>query len=207
MTAPADSYLDPYRQAQRSIGSDWGVTLWASERSQRKRFQVMAHMAMLTGRRVLDAGCSRGDFAAFLIDNRVDFGRFIGIDGLCDVIAYANSRELPRCEFHCGDFVHQPELLRTGDPQVVAISGSLNTMDHATAIDVLESAWAAASESLVFNFLSSTADARAPYQGGPARRLDTMKLMEWALKRTWAVQFRQDYFKLGHDATILMRKG
>jgi hypothetical protein len=33
-----------------------------------------------------------------------------------------------------------------------------------------------------------------------------MRLLDWALARTSQVAFRQDYFRHGHDATILMRK-
>lgn len=206
MSKPADPYLDPYREAQRLHGAEWGVTLWANRRSQQRRFAVMTRMAMLQGRRVLDAGCSRGDFAAYLVDSDIPYARYIGVDGLPEVIEYAMARNLPNAEFHVGDFVASPGLLALGDPQVICISGTLNTMDDATAMRVLENAWDAAGEALVFNFLSDRCTARAPMQHGPARRFDTVRLLDWALAKTWAVQFRHDYFQDGHDATILMRR-
>lgn len=206
MNHAADQYLDPYRDASKRLGADWGVTLWANRRSQQRRFAVMARMAMLAGRRVLDAGCSRGDFAAYLVDDDVPYAKYIGIDGLPEVIEYAKGRGIRDAEFIVGDFVQNPGLLSYGDPQVICISGSLNTMDDRTVMHVLEHAWQAAGEALVFNFLSDCCAAAAPPQGGPARRLNTMKLLDWALQKTWAVQFRHDYFRHGHDATILMRK-
>ncbi len=202
-----DSYLTPYREALERIGSEFDVTLWANKRSQQRRFQVMAQMTHLEGKRVLDAGCSRGDFAAFLLEHGVRYAKYVGVDGLEKVVAYARGRGLEGAEFHAGDFVANPGLLRTGDPQVIAISGSLNTMSDAVVDRVLENAWAAAGEELIFNFLSDRCGRKAVPQGDPARRLDTMRLLDWAMKKTWAVQFRQDYFQHGHDATILMRKG
>ncbi|MFP4143950.1 MAG: class I SAM-dependent methyltransferase [Phycisphaeraceae bacterium] len=203
---PPDTYLDPYREAVGDHGSDFHVTLWANRRTQLRRFEVFAEMLPLRGKRILDAGCSRGDLAAYLLEAGIEYGRYIGVDGLPEVIEYARQRGLPRSEFHAGDFLADRKLLARGKPQVVAISGSLNTMPLETAKKVLESAWDATREALIFNFLSDRAGERATPQTHPARRFDTMGLIDWALKHTWAVRFRQDYFHHGHDATILMEK-
>ena len=64
----------------------------------------------------------------------------------------------------------------------------------------------ATGETLVFNFLSDRASQEAPQQTDPARRLPTLKLFDWALQQTPSVRLRQDYFRFGHDATIVMRK-
>ncbi|MCX5658992.1 MAG: class I SAM-dependent methyltransferase [Planctomycetota bacterium] len=199
-------YLDPYRRSQAVHGSTFEVTLWASPRTQRLRFEVFRDLAFFNGKTVLDAGCSRGDFAAYLLETEVPFGRFIGVDALCDVVAYANGRGLPRSEFHCGDFLSQPALLPQFQADIVTISGSLNTMTAAQASSVLESAWAAAGETLLFNFLSDRCGPAAPAQGDYTVRLDTMALLDWAMSRTPLVAFRQDYFPAGHDATIAMRR-
>lgn len=99
-----------------------------------------------------------------------------------------------------------PRLLTLGQPQIVCISGTLNTMTQQQAAGLLGAAWAAASESLLFNFLSDRAGPEAPAQTGPAYRLNTLGLLDWAMSQTPAVAFRQDYFPHGHDATILMQK-
>lgn len=203
---PSSSYLDPYRDAAQKHGSGFDVTLWASERTQRVRFKVFAEMVYLQGKRILDAGCSRGDFASYLLECEIGYDAFIGVDGLPEVIDFANTRKLPRATFHAGDFVQDPKLLSTGKPQVIAISGTLNTMDLPTATGLLDAAWAAASQTLVFNFLSDTCGRDAPPQAYPAHRLPTMQLLEWAFKKTWDVRFRQDYMTAGHDATIAMFK-
>ena len=202
-----DNYLSPYREAHDDHGSDFKVTLWANERSQRLRFRVMTEMVFMLGKRVLDAGCSRGDFAAYMLEKDVAYKSFVGVDAVEPVIAFASSRGLDRSRFVAGDFVSDPSFLSTDRPQIIAISGTLNTMDDATAIGLLDQAWAATSEALVFNFLSDRASVEAPQQTDPARRLPTLTLMDWALTQTPSVRMRQDYFRYGHDATIVMRKG
>ena len=203
----SDAYLQPYRDAQTQHGSGFDVTMWARPATQRLRFEVFTQMFNFGGRRVLDAGCSRGDFAAYLIERGVDYGRFIGIDGLSEVIEFARGRDLPESRFEAGDFVKSPQLMATESPHVVTISGSLNTMDVETAIRVLEGAWAGCEEALLFNFLSDRCGPDAPEQAYPARRLPTMTLLDWALSKTPSVQMRQDYFEHGHDATLLLKKG
>ena len=204
--APDDQYLKPYEAAHADHGSDFKVTLWANERSQRLRFRVMTEMVFMAGKRVLDAGCSRGDFAAYLEEAGFAYESFVGIDGVEPVIEYANGRGLPRSRFIHGDFVADPSLLAIDQPQVIALSGSLNTMPDEMVLAVLGEAWGAVSETLVFNFLSDRPGDQAPKQTAPARRLPTMRLLDWALSKTSSVAFRQDYFRFGHDATVVMRK-
>lgn len=199
-------YLKPYQQGVSDFGTDFEVTLWASVRSQQLRFRVMAELVAMKDKRVLDAGCSRGDLATWLLDHGVQYSQYIGVDAIGPVIDFAKTRQIPRSQFVAGDFVTQPGLLKTGDPQVICISGSLNTMDDLQVFAVLEAAWNATGESLVFNFLSDRAGPAAPPQDKIARRLSPMALIDWALEKTSNVIFRQDYFAHGHDATIRMKR-
>jgi SAM-dependent methyltransferase len=161
----------------------------------------------MTGRRVLDAGCSRGDLAAYLAERGIAYASYVGVDALPEVVAFAQSRGLPRCGFHCGDVLRDPALLALGQPEVICFSGTLNTMkSDAQVYRVLEAAWAATGRALLFNFLSDRAGAKAAPQHGDVRRFDTMRLLDWAFRHASQVAFRQDYFRHGHDATILMRK-
>ena len=201
-----DAYLDPYRDAALRYRDGFGVTLWASERSQQRRFEVFVELAYLHGKRLLDAGCSRGDLAKFLVESNVDFESYVGLDGLPSVVDHANARNLPSCTFIHGDFVQQSDLLGTGDPQIVLISGTLNTMTDPQVYAVLEAAWTDASETLLYNVLSDRCSSKAPPQDDFARRLDTLRLIEWATNKTPVVVFRQDYMANGHDATIMMSR-
>lgn len=203
---PRDDYLEPYRRASESFGDDFRVTLWASQRTQVARFKAITEMIDLTGRRVLDAGCSRGDFLAHLLEVGIACTWYTGVDGVAQVIHQARDRRWPRCDFIHGDFVRQPELLASGDPEVICISGTLNTMTPRQMMGVLRGAWEATGDALLFNFLSDLATRRAAPQGYPARRHDTHRLLTWATGCTGRVAYRQDYLPDGHDATILMMK-
>ncbi len=201
-----DDYLDAYRRSHDRHGSDFEVTLWASPQTQRRRFEVMARMTRLADRRVLDVGCSRGDMATFMLERGIDFEHYIGIDALAEVIEYARGRDLPRCEFHCADVLDDPRPMMHAGAEVVCISGTLNTMSQDQALALLEQAWAAAGRTLIFNFLSDRCGPEAPPQTYPARRFDTMAMLDWALMQTPITALRQDYLPHGHDATILMRR-
>ncbi|MCC5830708.1 MAG: methyltransferase domain-containing protein [Phycisphaeraceae bacterium] len=199
-------YLEPYVRSQERHGSGFDVTLWASPMTQRRRFEVMAAMVELEGKRVLDAGCSRGDFAQWLLEVGIRFREYVGIDALPEVIDFANDQKLARCRFMQADILKHPGIMAEHKPEVICISGTLNTMSFRTALQFLDAAWRAAGETLIFNFLSDRHGPEAPVQTHPARRFNTLKLLDWAFRRTPEVAFRQDYLPDGHDATILMHR-
>jgi len=199
-------YLKAYQQGIQKHGTDFEVTLWASPRTQQLRFDIFAQMYPLHGKVILDAGCSRGDLASWMLEHGIHYSQYIGIDALVPVIDYARTRKLPRAEFHAGDFVTDTRLLATGNPDVICISGSLNTMSDEQALTVLQAARDASQEALLFNFLSDRAGPAAPLQDRIARRLNTLALLDWAFDMTPDVTFRQDYFPHGHDATIRMKR-
>lgn len=200
------SYLQPYRDSHAKHGPAFEVTLWASPRTQELRFRVFTEMYFITGKRILDAGCARGDLAEYLLRQGIEYGHYTGIDALEPVIEFAQGRGLARAEFVVGDFLAQPQLMRRCKPQVVMISGALNTMDDDTVFTALDHCWKATSQAFLFNFLSSRCGSKAPKQEPPVRRLDPLTMLDWALQRTSSVALRQDYFPHGHDATILMHK-
>lgn len=203
---PPPAYLRPYVEAEKRLGPGFEATLWARPETQEVRFRVFVEQLDLQGKTLLDAGCGPGDFADWLQRHGVGYGRFVGIDGVEPVVAHARARGLPDAEFHAGDLVSSAHLLATGSPEVTLISGTLNTMDLATATRVLENAWAGCSEALAFNFLSDINGPGAVPQQDPAKRLPTMQLLAWAFSKTWDVVYRQDYFPHGHDGTVVMRK-
>lgn len=99
-----------------------------------------------------------------------------------------------------------PELTPT-DAQVdyICFSGSLNTMDEAVARRLVDRAFDAAAQGVIFNFLSNRCHPRWHQRSlGPARRFNTLAWLDWAMSRTSRVAFTQDYLD-GHDATLLLR--
>ena len=204
--ASDDSYLEPYRRAVDHFGATFDATLWKNREFQAVRFDVLRQMVDLEGRTLLDAGCGLGDLCEFLAARNVRLRKYVGVDGVAEIVAGANDRRLARAEFHCRDFVSDPSAFRLGDPDLIYFSGSLNTVPEDTARGVIQRAWEAARIGVVFNFLSDRASAEALARDtGPANRFRTLEWLDWALQATPQVRFRQDYLG-GHDATIAMMR-
>lgn len=212
------AYLDPYLKATEQFGPSFEATLWASEKWQRVRFRIACELQDMNGRVVLDAGCARGDFARYMVDEGIEYGRFIGLEGVADLARAAEALGLPEAEFHTSDFAAEKDAFTrhasalpgrsTPGPDVIVFSGALNTFEIEAACAVLARAWDACAESLIFNFLSDRAGkTRLRNATGPARRFDTLGLVDWALDRTPRVALRHEYLPDGHDATIAMYKG
>lgn len=205
-TPPPSQYLDPYREALDRFGTTFDATLWRSRQTQTVRFGVLIEMVDLNGLRLLDAGCALGDLAVYLEQHDIHPSRFIGIDGLPEIIDKANARGIANAEFHAVDFVADSSVWATHDADVIFFSGSLNTFAEDQARDVIDAAYSAANTGLVFNFLSDRCDrSLLATDTGPASRFNTLAWLDWAFTKTPIVRFRQDYLR-GHDATIGMFK-
>jgi SAM-dependent methyltransferase len=204
---PQGGSLDPYREALKQHGATFEATLWRNRDAQKSRFAVLADLFDLTDRVVLDAGCALGDFCAYLSEERdVRYSKYIGIDGLGEIISAASARGLARAEFFERDFVVDADALTIGQADVICFSGSLNTVPEDEARVIVERAFAIARIGVAFNFLSDRCTAESARKDpGPASRFDTLGWVAWALDRTVRVQFRQDYLN-GHDATIAMAR-
>lgn len=204
-------YLTPYRDAIESHGASFEATGWKNPDMQTGRFDIMIDMANFTGRIVVDAGSGQGALAEHLTACGVQYGRYVGLDAMPEMIEQSRARQIPETQFEVCDFARDEAAFSRlgksrGGPgvELVVFSGALNTLDEDDAISVLERAWEAAEEGVIFNFLSDRATpellAKDP---APAKRFDTIRLLDWALSRTPLVRFRQEYFA-GHDATIAM---
>ncbi|MCZ6836140.1 MAG: class I SAM-dependent methyltransferase [Planctomycetota bacterium] len=197
-------YLEPYRQAVEKFGPGFEATLWGTQRAQGLRFDVMIDLAGFEECTILDAGCGLGDFGAHLIEREIPFTRYIGLDAMTPMVEKAIKRSLPRCEFQAADFVMTPEVMKQADPDYICFSGTLNTMDDDMARGLVQSAFEASAQGVVFNFLSDRPHPR--WLGKdltPARRFDVIAWLDWSMSLSSRVSFTQDYLE-GHDATIMI---
>lgn len=206
----AGDHLDPYRQALQQHGPSFEALLWNNKDFQRLRFAVLAQMTDLTGRVIVDVGCGMADLVPVLNELGIQYGRYVGVDGLPGLVDACAQRAADEgwdeCRFETADFVTDEaffaRMVEDHGAEAFLFSGSLNTLEQADAQAALTRAWDAGPEAVAFNFLS-TSWATVNEPGDPARRYDPAAMLAWALGTTKRVALRQDYLE-GRDATVLM---
>ncbi|MHC4975142.1 MAG: hypothetical protein ACYTF7_00890 [Planctomycetota bacterium] len=203
--ANTPEYLRHYREIVDEKGPGFDATGWRNPDFQIERFRVFGEMYDFAGKVVLDAGAGQADFAAYLIDEKIVYESFHAFEAIPEMARLIATRGLPNVVVHQRDFAADVGCFgEVSDVDVLVFSGSLNTMEQDAAVRVLERAWEACGEAVVFNFLSDRCDpSLLKAETGPASRFDTLALISWALEKTPVVRFRQDYLG-GHDATIAM---
>ncbi|MEM1330837.1 MAG: class I SAM-dependent methyltransferase [Planctomycetota bacterium] len=208
-------YLAPYTDAVAKVGPRFEALLWRNRDFQLTRFDVLESMCEMTGRVVADMGCGTGDLAHRLHASGVEYGAYVGVEGVPELVTESRKRadeaDLPEVSFVESDFVTDAELparlVREHRVDTILFSGSLNTLGADAAGRALAQAWSGIATErnaiLAFNFLSASGGSPGEHTG-PAVRLDPHALLRFALSRTPLVAFRQDYLG-AHDATIVMR--
>ena len=199
MAGKGERYLEPYVRAAATHGEGFGSLLWASPQTQGARFDALMRLCDFGGRNVLDVGCGRADFLDHLITRGARPAHYVGIEGVETLVEAARKKERRDCLIVHADFVREPARMLVG-ADVIAFSGSLNTVEDADFYATLRVAFDAAVEAVVFNFLSSTYLAAAEW----LRWRRTEDVMTFARGLTTRVATLNDY--LQGDTTVAMIK-
>ncbi|MGE5609570.1 MAG: hypothetical protein ACM359_09980 [Bacillota bacterium] len=194
-----EPYLQPYLQAAERYGAGFKSLLWASPRTQQARFEALVRVCDFRGRMVLDAGCGRADLLDYLRWAGVELEHYTGIEAVADLAQAARQKNHPRSLIIEADFVRQPHRLLVG-ADVIVFCGSLNTFDEKSFYDTLATAFEAATEMVVFNFLSSPRLAGADWLLWHAPK----DVRAFAQRLTADVAMLDDY--MDGDCTLAMRK-
>jgi|TARA_B110000196_G_scaffold314579_1_gene322942 SAM-dependent methyltransferase len=197
-------YLQPYQDAVKTFGGTFDATLWQSKEGQLIRFEVFRAFVDFTNCSILDVGCGIGDFAQFLVDNKVAFDSFYGIDAMEEMIVTATNRSIECSNFSTVDIVTSLEEIPKAE--WITCSGTLNAMGEELAIRTIDALFEQCNVGLAFNFLSDQSG-RDPESESlePATRFNTVGILKHVFTKTPLISFTQTYLN-GHDATIVMRK-
>ncbi len=155
-------YLTPYVDAARLHGAGFNSLLWASPSSQRARFDALARILDFRGKSILDAGCGRADLLDYFLDRRIYPNHYVGLEALEDLATAAEKKHHTSCTIVRADFIAEPIRMFVG-ADVVLFCGSLNTLTVSEFYKTLTRAIDAATDAVVFNFLSSDRLAAAKY--------------------------------------------
>jgi SAM-dependent methyltransferase len=204
MPKPASSvpfYLYPYHEARLHGAKGFDALLWSSPEGQRLRFQAIARSFPLAERTILDVGCGRADLMGYLLERGILPTRYIGLDFIPASLQAARRKKYPRSEIlPPADFVREPERLQVG-ADVIIFSGSLNTLTRPKFYRTLATAWEAAGQCLVFNFLCSRLWCGEDWLTWHQRKTVL------AFCRSLGGDARFDESYLEGDCTIAVRKG
>ena len=145
-----------HKERIRAYGPSSPMALgWNTKTSQELRFSVLAGIADLSGRSVLDLGCGRGDLSAFL-GERFPNIRYTGIEQLEVFVDLANKRygHLPNTRFIRADFLSYA----FPPADFILVSGSLNYIhpDPDFIFKTIRHLFRACSAGFGFNLLSAT---------------------------------------------------
>jgi SAM-dependent methyltransferase len=148
------SYLAPYFSAAERHDGGFKSLLWASVATQEKRFDAFTRLCDFHGKTLLDVGCGRADLLDYLIARGIEPFHYVGLEAVPLLADAAEAKKCPNTLIRRGDFITDPRHLFVG-AEIVAISGSLNTLEDEPFYAALRSAYDASAEQLIFNFLSS----------------------------------------------------
>ncbi len=181
-----------------SHGEDPAAGGWSPE-GQTFRFERLAQIANLRGRRVLDIGCGIGDLYPFLLAKygEVDYA---GIDIVPEVVAFA-ARKYPQAQFWCRDIL-QDKMEERFD--YVLMSGVFNkAIPNCTIFlkEMVAAAFQLCNMGLAFNFTSSLVN----YTDEEMAYHDPVVVFEFCLHEISAKMSLHHHYER-HDVAIFLYK-
>lgn len=143
---------DFFRFNVRFYGNDWRALGWQSRTTQYRRFAILAAIAPLAGRRILDLGCGLGDLYNYFQEEGIAVA-YCGYDLLPEMVSRARQR-FPGVCFEVHD-VLQDFGQETFDYILSSGAFNVNFNDNLSAIHkLLPRMLAHCTEGVAINFLS-----------------------------------------------------
>jgi len=135
-------------------GSDSSFALgWRNKHDQQVRFKILAGIADLNGKTVMDAGCGHADLYPFLKDRYPQLAHYCGIEQITELAdkAILQYGHLPDITFITRNFLHAHLPIC----DYVLVSGSLNYGSSVNGFiyDAIEKLYSHCTAALGFNLL------------------------------------------------------
>ncbi len=185
-----------YDEKVGEYGYDPRACDYGRPESQRTKFEVLARVTPLAGKRLLDVGCGFADFADFLGASTGEV-TYVGVDLSPEMIARAKERH-PELSLRVGNILAEDA---GGVFDVVTANGIfylLGADARATMQTLLRRMWELSSVATAFNSLSSWAVDQEPGEF----HADPIETLGYCRSLTPYVTLRHDYHS--RDFTIYM---
>jgi SAM-dependent methyltransferase len=193
------TYLAPYLDAARRHAGGFYSLLWASPNTQAARFDAICRLSNLNNKSLLDLGCGHADLLDYLLSRNITPADYIGIEAVPQFIDISQAKKHRNAKIIQADFLDRPACMFVG-ADVIAISGTLNTLSAEAFYSTIRRAFDATAEQIVFNFLCKSSLAAASYLTW--HQLDDVSRFAHSLSGN--VQILSDY--LDGDCTIAITK-
>jgi SAM-dependent methyltransferase len=193
---PFDQIAGFYDELVRVHGVDARSCDYGNRASQQRKFEVLAEVGALTGKRILDVGCGLADYADFL-EARFGDLTYVGIDVSPAMVEQARARR-PDLDLAVAN-VLELEVDRPFD--VVNANGIFYLLgEHAPELMhlLITRMWEASGRAVAFNSLSAWADRREPGEF----QADPLETLAFCRSLTRSVVLRHDY--MTHDFTVYL---
>ena len=191
--------IDSHDSLVASRGEGWSA-FWGSEASQHGRYRVFVDELPLSDAAVLEVGCGFGDFLDFAAAQKLQIGRYLGID-LSERILAAAARRHPEHEFRVLDILREtPPFV----PDYIIASGimAVDLPDFESyVLQTLQRFSALARRGFALNFLSTATQ----NPDGKSRYVDPAWLLGLFQRHIdWRCRLIHDYRP--NDFTLVYRR-
>jgi trans-aconitate methyltransferase len=196
MAGPFAAISEFYDRLVAEHGESHRASDYGSARSQQLKFDSLADVGDLSGRRVLDVGCGLAGFADHL-GARYPGVEYVGID-LSPAAVAAARQARPHLDLRVANVLDVDERF-----DVVTANGIFYLLGSDAPIlmrELVEHMWALAGEAVAFNSLSAWASERPEDEF----HADPLETLAWCRELTPWVALRHDY--LPHDFTVYLRR-
>lgn len=189
-----------YADLHKKYGDSYKTLNWGRQEGQRIRFKILAEIANLANKSVLDVGCGLGHFADWLKEQQT-MVQYTGLDITPSLITAARNRH-PHHEFLEGNILDE-HIFKNQKFDYVFASGIFSTY-HKSALELQKSIinrlWSFSQCGIAFNSLSVWAENKeaGEYYADPFIVADFCRLIS-----PWVV-LRHDYHP--RDFTIYLTK-
>ncbi|EMO84924.1 class I SAM-dependent methyltransferase [Leptospira santarosai] len=205
--------LERYSKRFQRLGKDIKTLGWGTVEQQRYRFLQSINLVKdWEGKSVIDIGCGFGDFAKFLIELKIPFRSYLGVDINGDLLDEAKKMNVsPNMSFQKLNILSDPiDAIRDADIAVMFGVLNLNLKNKMDNFEYsklfISKVFEIVRESLIFDFISTETVESYPKEDFIYYH-DPVELLKYTLSLSSNVSLKHDYLPIPQkEGMIILSK-